>query len=695
MVVLDASQFGSKVYNLSSGRVFAQWLSERQRRSLAKDEEYRRRVELLQDFDFPTASQCLRMSPDGQYVVATGTYPPQVKVYEVGELSMKFERHLDAEIRDFLVLSEGYEKLVFLQADRSLAFHAAYGAHTSLRVPKFCRTLAYQAESCDLLVAGDGGEVYRLNLDEGRFREPFQLSGDSGVNKLALCPVHQLLAAGTESDGVLFADARMQSQGGRGAGFLSSVALRPGAEDEVTSLDFEEGGLLLAVGTAAGRCLLYDLRSSRPLLEKEHANGLPLLDVRFHNGGTGGERRVLSTDSMLMKIWDRDDGSMVANVETPSAINGVCVARDVLAGGEGTDSGVVMLAGEQTRVMSFYIPALGPAPRWCSFLDNLTEELEEKSAGTVYDDYKFITKAEAEEIGAASLIGTPLLRAYMHGFFLDIKLYNRLRAVSQPFAYENYRKQKIKEKVEERAKNRIAPRRKAPKVNAALAERLMAKQDDAGDGDDAMDMANPLGDDRFAALFKSADFEVDPTSEEYHRVHPSGRGEAKGTAGERNQDSDVDSVDGGRGRVATAYMHAGASSGLDLGQAARSSEQKSQRKQGTKKSLYALQSAEDAKDIIERAAGVRGASLGATEADGRFTKTLAERVEAVREEEDARIGDRLVNLKQGGGGITREFQFIPKSDRKKSVGGSRGGGRGDNKNKSTGGASKRGRRMDR
>lgn len=40
------------------------------------------------------------------------------------------------------------------------------------------------------------------------------------------------------------------------------------------------------------------------------------------------------------------------------------------------------------------MPALGPAPRWCSFLENLTEELEENANPTVYDDYRFVTRAD-------------------------------------------------------------------------------------------------------------------------------------------------------------------------------------------------------------------------------------------------------------------------------------------------------------
>ena len=42
---------------------------------------------------------------------------------------------------------------------------------------------------------------------------------------------------------------------------------------------------------------------------------------------------------------------------------------------------------------------LGPAPRWCSFLDNLTEELEESAHETVYDDYKFVTSKDLDSLG--------------------------------------------------------------------------------------------------------------------------------------------------------------------------------------------------------------------------------------------------------------------------------------------------------
>lgn len=100
------------------------------------------------------------------------------------------------------------------------------------------------------------------------------------------------------------------------------------------------------------------------------------------------------------------------------------------------NTGLLFIANENTKIQTYYLPSLGPAPKWASFLDNLTEELEESNAETVYDDYKFVTKHELVDLGLDHLIGTTLLRAYMHGqviiyplfviFFIIFKIRNYL-----------------------------------------------------------------------------------------------------------------------------------------------------------------------------------------------------------------------------------------------------------------------------
>ena len=44
---------------------------------------------------------------------------------------------------------------------------------------------------------------------------------------------------------------------------------------------------------------------------------------------------------------------------------------------------------EKDKTRTYFIPELGHAPKWCAFLENLTEELEESNVTTVYDDLKF------------------------------------------------------------------------------------------------------------------------------------------------------------------------------------------------------------------------------------------------------------------------------------------------------------------
>ena len=62
------------------------------------------------------------------------------------------------------------------------------------------------------------------------------------------------------------------------------------------------------------------------------------------------------------------------------------------------NTGLIFLALEQEKMQTYFIPELGPAPRWCSFLDNLVEDMEENETDTIYDDYKFVTVEEVTKL---------------------------------------------------------------------------------------------------------------------------------------------------------------------------------------------------------------------------------------------------------------------------------------------------------
>lgn len=59
-------------------------------------DDYRNRIDLIQDLDFAISAQRIKVSPDQHYIVASGIYPPRVKIYETTGLSMKVERGMDA-----------------------------------------------------------------------------------------------------------------------------------------------------------------------------------------------------------------------------------------------------------------------------------------------------------------------------------------------------------------------------------------------------------------------------------------------------------------------------------------------------------------------------------------------------------------------------------------------------------------------
>lgn len=102
-----------------------------------------------------------------------------------------------------------------------------------------------------------------------------------------------------------------------------------------------------------------------------------------------GDNLVASADKKVLKVWDRETPQTnFASITTPTDINDVCHIPD---------TGLFMLANEGIHMTSYYIPQLGPAPKWCSFLDNLTEEMEDQTIRNTYEDFKFLDKTELEK----------------------------------------------------------------------------------------------------------------------------------------------------------------------------------------------------------------------------------------------------------------------------------------------------------
>lgn len=787
----------SKIYALASSSAVPEWLSERSRRNLAKrDASFRHRITLLQDLEMPVASTKIRQSPDGRFLLVGGTYSPRIRCYELAEMSMKFERYLDSEVVDICILSEDYGKLAILGSDRTVMFHAPYGNHEKIRLPTFGRAMAYEKSTCDLMVVSSGkrpslgagtgggqsrrmgGEVYRFNLDEGRFSQPYSFASAMGTgrhnrddvdgaqtvpiggNCISISPTHSLCGIGAEDGTVRFWDTRSPvtatsrpndlhltpfinldvASAVSGRGFFDHQSTN-GFPGEVTSLCFDDAGMRMCAGTKGGNVVLYDMRSSKPLFVKEHKYGLPIHTVQFHSGsGT-----ILSSDAKLVKIWnaggtggcssawnadddndvgfgpmtggggggDTNDesglggplGTIVANVEGTADFTHFIMSGDN-SDPSGQGHGLLLCAGEQAKVQSFYCPVLGAAPRWCSFLDNITEELEERdgmhgdpSGGggggdvivqteTVYEDYKFLTRAEIDKLGIQNLVGTPLLRGYMHGFFINIGLYNKIRAVAKPFEYSEYRSKKIKERMEEKRASRIAPKTVAQqktkaKVNPDLADRLHAK---AGDKTKAGKVAKALVEDnRFGRLFDNKDFEIDEEAEDFKLRNPSGIS-AKRLQNDRDMDSDQEDDDADEddyhGEITNEKVNERWGTGSDddyagehsdesdsdddgfMGGKVRNKLPKKEKKievnKKKKKSKVVMYEVDD--NAVDIGLGNVSAEAEANKRKKELSLTMEERLRLKSEQS---IGETKRFKVAGQGPIVKEVTFIPKTTKKK------------------------------
>ena len=105
---------------------------------------------------------------------------------------------------------------------------------------------------------------------------------------------------------------------------------------------------------------------------------MPIVAVKYHQES----KKLVTADPKIIKIFNQQDGSLFTNIEPKAHVN------DVELCGE---TGMIFAPQEQEKIGAYFIPEMGNAPKWCSFLENLTEELEESNSTSLYDDFKFLT----------------------------------------------------------------------------------------------------------------------------------------------------------------------------------------------------------------------------------------------------------------------------------------------------------------
>lgn len=179
-------------------------------KKLKKDREYQKRIDLIYDFEFAASCQSIEASADGNYIVATGQYPPRAKIFDLNEMSLKVERGLDSEVAKLKILSEDYSKIAYLCNDRTVEIHAKYGKHFKTRIPVYGRDMTFDKFLCELLFVGASSHVYRLNLQRGQFMKPFDSNAES-INCVAFNEQLNITGTGGDKGVVELWDTRTKS----------------------------------------------------------------------------------------------------------------------------------------------------------------------------------------------------------------------------------------------------------------------------------------------------------------------------------------------------------------------------------------------------------------------------------------------------------------------------------------------------
>lgn len=292
-------------------------------------------MEVIQDFGYPASSTDVSLSENKRYLVCAGVYKPSIRIYDLNNLALKTERHLESDPARVVPLVEDGTKLCVLRNDRTVEFHAKYGYHDSVRVPNACYDMCFNKFKAEVAAGGNGRNVYRFNLDQGRFLNSYS-TGIEEICSIVLNTANGLICVGG-SNRIEFIDQRNRE-------IVKTVEYK----ESPTAVAFSDNGIDLGVGTLEGGVYFHDLRARKEVLKIEHNTGIK--SVLF-NG-----KVLVSMSRDALKCCNRNS-----------------VLGEYLSGTEMNcfecDRGVVFLGLDNGKMKTILSEELGETPLWCKVLE--------------------------------------------------------------------------------------------------------------------------------------------------------------------------------------------------------------------------------------------------------------------------------------------------------------------------------------
>ena len=133
------------------------------------------------------------------------------------------------------------------------------------------------------------------------------------------------------------------------------------AASTITQVKCDPTGLLM--GIAEGSTLnIMDVRFDRKIFSIRSSYNEPINSIHFMENEA---KNILFSNKKQIKITD-GNGRFFTSVEPDHSINNFTCAQN---------SGLILGALDDSRIGCYFIPELGPGPKWVPYVDNITEEL--------------------------------------------------------------------------------------------------------------------------------------------------------------------------------------------------------------------------------------------------------------------------------------------------------------------------------
>nr|UXY86786.1 nucleolar protein 10 [Cryptomonas paramecium] len=308
-------------------------------------------VKLSIDLIFPSVIKKSQITQDNSFLISYGEYPPQIRCFDLHSLSLKFQRAIDHEVKDFCILSRNWEKFVLLKSNKCLEFHCKKGYYYQIKIPKTSNFLFFDKYDNILYIFSTGNEIFKFDINQGKFIKSITSSFVHPITSAAEFFPGRLIGTGNSKSMVEIWDLRINKISINKIN--NQMYIRKKILNGVSTLEFcKENINKIYSGFFSNEILVQDIRMAKPLILKKFKKKGTVLSLQKI------ERRnlVLCANEKTIKIWNEKNGKTIMTVRPKKQINHIYRENA---------TGVIFISMMTSNVGCMYISLLGNIPSWC------------------------------------------------------------------------------------------------------------------------------------------------------------------------------------------------------------------------------------------------------------------------------------------------------------------------------------------